>query len=127
MKRILSTIALLIAAFAVGFLYSEFKRPPYPPDWDRVAIGRNLEKCMKDLPGYGFTSIGCLDKGEPPTYWCKEGLGHRHWDLVIECDRDMNVTTIRRSYRDDRLGLTSTSMKISPPSKNTQAESGPRD
>jgi len=104
-------MALLLAGFAVGSLYGEFKRPPYPSDWDRIAIGRTLEKCMKELPGYGFSSIGCLEKGEPPTYWCKQGLGARHWDLIIECDKDSKVATIEKKFRDDRLGLSSTSMK----------------
>ena len=110
MKRLLSSIGLLLAGLAIGYLYCEFKRPPYPRDWDRIHIGMNLEDCMKQLPGSKLSSIGQIDKDESPTYWSKQGLGPRHWDLVIVCDHNSKVVSIERSFRDDRLGLTSVSM-----------------
>ena len=101
MKKFLSTIMFLLVGISIGCIYSEFRRPSYPRDWDQIRIGMTLENCKEELFGHGFTDI---TKGEPPTYWCKEGLGDKHWDLVIECDRDLKVTTIRKSFRDDRLG-----------------------
>ncbi len=77
---------------------------------------------MKELPGHAFSSIGIKEKGEPPTYWCKQGLGARHWDLVIQCDWDSKVTTIDKRFRDDRLGITSTSVKLVHAAKNIETE-----
>lgn len=110
MKSLLSSIGLLLAGLAIGVFYGEFKRPPYPPDWDRIHIGMNLEDCVKQLPGLELSSIGQIDKDEPPTYWSKQGLGARHWDLVIVCDQNSKVVSIEKSFRDDRLGLTSVSI-----------------